>query len=967
MTTIANYIALSTYAYTTGNEFIFVQGSTTTGDGGQGTFFWDPAVTIGTDNATIFVISGSGAWVRLYSEYVNVKWFGALGDGVHDDTAAINNALTHFNTVEITAGIYNISNIVIPTNTTLIITPQAVLNQKTYVTAGTVGVVEMASGSTLTGGGVISCDSTVSDYANINYGIYILGDDCAIENITLMKSIYDCIFAQNCNNLVISDFTGINVGHGATFIRCNQIVINNYTLQSPTFNYTMVYPHCLDLFYCDGYKINSVNIFNVNASSTAPSLAISGITLGGNSNGLLQNVLMSGFLSTVKTGLPIPDDGSINCVITGVTIKGWNYSTGLEVQGCRNCIYDDIVLDGTVINNTIGGTEGIHVLETAVTGGLVPASYSGYQVRDRALASNNTFSNIRIIGGFTGIRVAASFNKFINCETIGNTYGFRLCQVQGGVQTGWWQSNIVEYIESNEFINCSAKQCIALGFVIFGGQNNKIINPRLVNNNIGIGNAYNLKLITSTVTDTSISIDTTVVANAWAGYYLFVTTGGTTNPYQLITSNTTNTFTIAGTWGTTYPIAGNEFVIVDNPQGDVYINGGTITDDQNVTYSKLGSMTGNFTSLSAINQLTITSQGEKFNYNQKIKLLNIISGASSPDLIVQISSLNYGSTDIFNIKPLTLGDGSPLAGSLTLPLIAGTGTITSANQVIGSGVTSLINGTGTNFPAEIDAHYWILINGTTWAQILQAKTATQYYLVNQLPSNVTGATFQIVKFDLQGIPSQLNGVSFNRYYGNVILDGTTIINNSTSANLNTFESRSVVFVKIPTNITTPDVSTSIYYATSNGVSTMINNFHNAYAGKRIIVQVMDSMTIFQFTGATNLKGYASNYTANSGDILTAVFDGTSWYCQITPANGIGPQLEKFGSSTQSGNGTIITFTVAHGLSGVSSASYVNVTGRSAAAANISWVDIDTTNIYIHYNTAPVTGTNNLIWNWEIKP
>ncbi|KAA5534932.1 hypothetical protein F0919_10050 [Taibaiella lutea] len=62
-------------------------------DYGGGTFFYDPSDVTSVDNTgTVFVTSGGERFKRIYNSTINVKWFGAVGDGVTDDADEINDA-----------------------------------------------------------------------------------------------------------------------------------------------------------------------------------------------------------------------------------------------------------------------------------------------------------------------------------------------------------------------------------------------------------------------------------------------------------------------------------------------------------------------------------------------------------------------------------------------------------------------------------------------------------------------------------------------------------------------------------------------------------------------------------------------------------------------------------------------------------------------------------------------------------
>lgn len=90
-----NYTALRSTTFSAGvNEFIFVEGYANTGDGGEGTFFWDPASTATDNDGTVIKVSTvtTGRWRRVVDEHFNVKWFGAVNAGTGATAKAANRA-----------------------------------------------------------------------------------------------------------------------------------------------------------------------------------------------------------------------------------------------------------------------------------------------------------------------------------------------------------------------------------------------------------------------------------------------------------------------------------------------------------------------------------------------------------------------------------------------------------------------------------------------------------------------------------------------------------------------------------------------------------------------------------------------------------------------------------------------------------------------------------------------------------
>lgn len=67
---------------------VTVQGYYTSNDGGGGTFYWNESSTATDDGGIVISAGGAGRWFRVHDGVMNVRWFGARGDGVTDDTAA---------------------------------------------------------------------------------------------------------------------------------------------------------------------------------------------------------------------------------------------------------------------------------------------------------------------------------------------------------------------------------------------------------------------------------------------------------------------------------------------------------------------------------------------------------------------------------------------------------------------------------------------------------------------------------------------------------------------------------------------------------------------------------------------------------------------------------------------------------------------------------------------------------------
>lgn len=187
------------------------------------------------NSGTVFAKLGGGFWVRQYNGSINVKWFNAKGDGVTDDTIAIQNALnSNGKIIQIPKGIYvTTSPLNIPVGVSFVGAGQSVSKIKKAHSGNCINISHglVYNGLEIGGFGIYAESSYMQTGigVNISSSVREIFRDINVSDLLVGIKLNTC-YTNSSNNITID-----RCGTGLLIQSSNHNSFNNITIISNGF------------------------------------------------------------------------------------------------------------------------------------------------------------------------------------------------------------------------------------------------------------------------------------------------------------------------------------------------------------------------------------------------------------------------------------------------------------------------------------------------------------------------------------------------------------------------------------------------------------------------------------------------------------------------------------------------------------------------------------------------------------
>lgn len=526
-----------------GGQSVFAQGYYAIADGAGGWFAWDETSTASADSGTILGNATAGRWVRVFSGPINVRWFGAAGDGATDDRAAIKLAIAA------AAKSGGLSEVYFPPSATpyMISRHLAIPSYVTILGGGKQSIIKLmpnsndsmlindtptGSGNSYVGVKNISLDGDASNQANnitnaaFGFAVgFVNCQHCFTENIWVKDPSYDCIYWGKNGGFRILNETGT----GSV----------NYSVGGPSTHGHTDHLYCerpwrngISATYTQEVTLDHVTIVQANWGTQAGSGTASPSTFDAAAIDIEPNQ---------------PGDYCFDLSVTNSIILS-PYSNGIALQGSghatRNVtIANNIVRFDPYVLNTSSGSGlnvGSAITNVTVIGNRVENGGNGGRY---ANASNNVAFVGNVFARTDGLNFGngmlinngGSLASITGNTMVGYTTGFSISAATGDIDDLVLSSNVIQTFDgTNQIVIAGTGNTTGMvaglnsGYGTTGDIDNGIANNAAYMQSLILGNVTPANNLTFHATGTSTAVNPPSVAagaNLSAAPYTVTVTG----------------------------------------------------------------------------------------------------------------------------------------------------------------------------------------------------------------------------------------------------------------------------------------------------------------------------------------------------------------------------------------------------------------------------------------------------------